>query len=114
MICRVIDLGCLLPIFTAALVARIHLQLTDHREHGQVALRAQCLEDSGKRRSSRPGLQAGTVVEGRDRQWIPELCFGIDVQEEEGDRSPWSWDGNYRGLGVLGWVQRAEAWPGDL
>ena len=52
-------------------------------------------------------------MEGRDRQWIPELCFGIDVQEEEGDRSPWSWDGNYRGLGVLGWAWRAEAWPGD-
>ena len=52
---------------------------------------------------------------GRERQavWIPELCFGIDVQEEEGDRSPWSWDGNYRGLGVLGWAQRAEAWPGE-
>ena len=74
-----------------------------------MALKAQCLEDSGKRRSSRPGLHAGTVVEGRDRQWIPELCFGIDVQEEEGDRSPWSWDGNYRGLGVPGWAQRAEA-----
>lgn len=37
-----------------------------------------------------------------------QSCAGIDVQEEEGDRSPWSWDGNYRGLGVPGWVQRAE------
>ena len=74
---------------------------------------ARCLEDSGKRQSSQPGLHTGTVVEGRDRQWIPELCFGIDVQEEEGDRSSWSWDGNYRGLGVLGWAWRAEVWPGE-
>lgn len=63
---------------------------------------AWCLEDSGKRQSSQPGLHTGTVVEGRDRQWIPELCFGIDVQEEEGDRSPWSWDGKLQGSGGAG------------
>lgn len=34
----------------------------------------------------------GTLVEGRDRQLIPELHFGADVQEENDDRPPWSWE----------------------
>lgn len=51
---------------------------------------------------------AGTLVEGRDRQWIPELHFGADVQEEHDDRPLWSWHRDM-GEGDAG-LGRAEAW----